>query len=220
MKRWVGKTRVKKQKKVRRQTMRGGFRDVKDACDQIAKAKTDSEAKKIFRKAAIKFHPDKGGSEEDMKKLKNCLDDKLEGGPEWAPEEEPAPPKPAPAPPKPKPAPAPAPEPPKVSRVNFILIPKGSSIESLDYIDVDTVKRTLINAYKTNPIPVTDYVLQSYDMFLLRIEKGVTEEEFLSTMVEQGANEGDIERIGEYLQDVYPEISFPTKQEYDLVVFI
>lgn len=103
--------------------MRGGFRDVTDACDQIAKASNEKDAGKIYRKAVLQFHPDRPtGSTKEMQQLENCFAKKTKKdeetfvyeGPaaEPVPEPEPAPPPPPPPPPRPRPAPAPAPAPP------------------------------------------------------------------------------------------------------------
>ena len=64
---------TKKRNIRRRRTLRGGFRDVTDACDQIYAAANVSAAKKIWRKASLQFSVDKGGNSVDAAYLNNCI---------------------------------------------------------------------------------------------------------------------------------------------------
>ena len=49
------------------------FENVVDACLQLAKANDSTQASQIYRDAALKFHPDKGGNVKDFQDLKKCL---------------------------------------------------------------------------------------------------------------------------------------------------
>jgi hypothetical protein len=112
-------TRSKKYRHRRRRTQRGGL-SVQEVCRDINTAATVKDADKIYKKAALKFHPDKGGNEEDFKALTACIERKRAAArPAAAPAAAPAP-QPRPAAPQPRPAadppprpaaPAPAPQP-------------------------------------------------------------------------------------------------------------
>jgi chemotaxis protein histidine kinase CheA len=71
--RGLRKTRRQKRKQIGR-AYGYVFENTDDACLQLAKASEESEAKKIYRDASRKFHPDKGGNAEDFKKLGGCFE--------------------------------------------------------------------------------------------------------------------------------------------------
>ena len=69
--RGVRKTRRQKRKQI------GGaysFASPDDACLQLAKASEHRQAKKMYLSAVLKFHPDKGGDNEEFKKLGYCFE--------------------------------------------------------------------------------------------------------------------------------------------------
>ena len=48
------------------------FKDVEDACLQLARANVSEDALNIFRDASRKFHPDRGGTTEQFQQLQKC----------------------------------------------------------------------------------------------------------------------------------------------------
>jgi len=78
-----------------------------EVCEKIYAAANANEANAIYKKAALQFHPDKGGDPEDMKAINDCIDRKRDGlGPRGSPAPRPPPPAPArPAPAKRSPPP-------------------------------------------------------------------------------------------------------------------
>ncbi len=76
--RGLRKTRRQKRKQI------GGaysFANPDDACLQLAKASEHEQAKKIYRSAVLKFHPDKGGNAEEFQKLGYCFETFWPGSP-------------------------------------------------------------------------------------------------------------------------------------------
>jgi hypothetical protein len=72
-----------------------------EVCEKIYAAASENEANAIYKKAALQFHPDKGGDPEDMKAINDCIGRKRDGlGPRGSPAPRPA----APAPAQPAPA--------------------------------------------------------------------------------------------------------------------
>jgi hypothetical protein len=242
MKHRVRKTQVKKRKTGgRRYTMRGGFRDAIEACEQIARAATEKDAKKIYRKATLQFHPDRPtGSTEQMQQLEDCYNQKsgkntrefvYEGSPpKPTPEPEPAPPPPPTPPPKRKSTPGPPPAqsesppiPPEHPRggVGVIFFPKGDSLDTYNYDEQSKTRleEILMNGYSSDPIHVLDEILRSRGAFIMTIDENVTEEQLVEELINNGIDtQTSIDFISEALQNQYPDISFPTKRRYDLVV--
>lgn len=100
------KSRKLRKTRGRRRTQRGGLCkegiDVDKVCNEIEAANDIKTATTLYRKAALKCHPDQGGNEEDFKTLGECYDEKKKS---LEKKKQPAPPSP---PQQPAAAPSPA----------------------------------------------------------------------------------------------------------------
>ena len=193
------KNTVKYYKKLRKRsgryrTLRGGFRDVKDACEQIAKAAGDAAKKKIYRKAVLQFHPDKGGDKEQFQALENCFkkDD-------------------APMQYEPPPAAAPVPEGPEVQ------------VGKVDRGDLDfwessrpEAKSLIRDFVKTYPDQFFKETLKNVSLLIVYAAKGATRDQIKDTMKRMGLEKPNRKYLFQLIDDTYKP-SYPLQKPIAVV---
>ena len=209
------KTAVRK-KAPRRKTMRGGFKTAAEACAEIAKSKNVADAKRIYRKASLIFHPDKGGDAEEFKKLGDCLE-KFETS-KVAPPPAPAPSRPAqggpPSPPQAKPAPKPREEP--YIEIPYVLIPRGSDLSTIDKSVIDVMNAS----YNRNPEGLHQTLLNMANLFVVVLPEGTRERDMRRFLISANIPEYNHQAFLDNVEEMYPGIQFPLKEDYPVVFFL
>lgn len=130
-----------------------------------------------------------------------------------------------PPPPRARPAPA-APAaavgPQYSERIGFAVIPKGTDARTLNPGGRDPGKlgNMIKTAYAEHPEEVMNLILRCSTVIVISIDPGVTENEFINHLRADGMTDEEIVEIGNNMQELYPDISFPTTRQYDIMLFI
>lgn len=211
------KTAVRK-KAPRRKTMRGGYKTAAEACADIAASKSVADAKKIYRKASLKFHPDKGGDAEEFKKLGDCMEEfetSKVAPPPAAAQSRPAQGGP-PSPPQAKPAPKPKPREDPDIHIPYTFIPMGTNISEIDPEVVDAMNAE----YSMHPESLHQAILNFASLFVAVLPKGARERDMLRFFQQAKIPEENYDAVLDSIQALYPDIAFPLKEDYPIVFFL
>lgn len=131
------------------------------------------------------------------------------------------PPAPAPAPSRPAkggppspPQDRPRPEP--EVHIPYTFIPRGSNISDVDQEVIDTMEA----AYSMHPAALHQALLDVANLFVVVLPKGARERDMLRFFKQAKIPEENYEYVLNGIQQLYPDIDFPLKEDYPIVFFL